>query len=73
MPWGGKRTGAGAPKGNLNAFKNGGASQQLKQALSQGTPQGWENFLARMPDDSSKVRARVIAALLLIRARHPYR
>lgn len=33
MPRGGKRPGAGAPKGNLNAFKTGRNSLQLKAAL----------------------------------------
>ena len=31
MPRGGKRPGAGAPKGNLNALKHGGNSAQLQQ------------------------------------------
>jgi len=31
MPRGGKRPGAGAPKGNLNALKHGGRSKQFKQ------------------------------------------
>lgn len=30
---GGKRPGAGAPRGNLNALKHGGRSQQLDQAI----------------------------------------
>jgi hypothetical protein len=30
MPHGGKRPGAGAPKGNLNALKSGRRSRQLK-------------------------------------------
>ncbi len=31
--WGGRRPGAGAPKGNLNGFKHGGRSRQLGQAV----------------------------------------
>ena len=31
--WGGRRPGAGAPKGNLNGFKHGGRSRQLAQAV----------------------------------------
>lgn len=30
--WGGRRPGAGAPKGNLNGFKHGGRSRQLAHA-----------------------------------------
>jgi hypothetical protein len=33
MPRGGKRPGAGAPKGNLNAFKDGKHSQQYQRFL----------------------------------------
>jgi succinylglutamate desuccinylase len=33
MPRGGKRPGAGAPKGNLNAFRTGKTSRQYKQLL----------------------------------------
>jgi len=33
MPHGGRRPGAGAPKGNLNALKGGNHSQQLKAAI----------------------------------------
>ena len=35
MPRGGKRPGAGAPKGNLNALKHGLRSQQLRQLTQQ--------------------------------------
>ena len=41
MPRGGKRPGAGAPKGNLNALKTGGRSVRLKAVLS---------ALAQMPE-----------------------
>jgi len=34
MPHGGHRTGAGAPKGNLNALKSGRHSAQLQAALA---------------------------------------
>jgi pantothenate kinase type III len=34
MPHGGRRPGAGAPRGNLNAFKTGRHSQQFKLALA---------------------------------------
>jgi hypothetical protein len=33
MPRGGKRPGAGAPKGNLNALKTGSRSQQLNTVI----------------------------------------
>ncbi len=33
MPRGGKRPGAGAPKGNLNAFKHGYTSKQYKRLI----------------------------------------
>jgi hypothetical protein len=33
MPHGGKRPGAGAPKGNLNALKTGSRSQQLNTVI----------------------------------------
>jgi len=33
MPHGGKRPGAGAPKGNLNALKSGRRSRQLKMVI----------------------------------------
>lgn len=31
--WGGRRTGTGAPRGNLNALKHGSRSRQLDQVL----------------------------------------
>jgi len=34
MPHGGKRPGAGAPKGNLNALKSGRRSRQLKVVIA---------------------------------------
>lgn len=33
MPRGGRRPGAGAPKGNLNALKNGSRSKQLRAVI----------------------------------------
>ena len=32
--WGGRRRGAGAPKGNLNGFKHGRRSRQLAEAVA---------------------------------------
>jgi len=68
MQRGGKRPGAGAPKANLNRLKDGFQSKQLKQVLYRGTPQDWDDFLSRLPDDVSRVRVRTVAALLLIRS-----
>jgi len=48
MPRGGKRTGAGAPRGNLNALARGRRSKQVQQAI--------ENAL-----DDPKGRAQVLA------------
>ena len=47
MPRGGKRPGAGAPKGNLNAVKDGEYSKQMAIALYGGSLKDWEQFLAR--------------------------
>jgi hypothetical protein len=51
MSRGGSRPGAGAPRNNLNALKEGGFSGQLKQSLYEGTPVEWHEFLARLKDD----------------------
>ena len=38
MSRGGRRPGAGAPRNNLNALKDGEFSVQLRQVLYEGTP-----------------------------------
>jgi hypothetical protein len=50
MPNGGKRSGAGAPKGNFNAIKNGARSRQFRYALHKGTMQEWRDVLSRMQE-----------------------
>ena len=73
--WGGKREGAGAPKGNLNALKHGANSQQLQQlaiALSlvpdarKSLPVLWR-ALARLVrrQRRQQTRARTVAINLL--------
>ncbi len=68
MPRGGKRPGAGAPLHNLNALKNGRFSFQLRQALYEGTPQEWHEFLSRLKDDRFRARANMSATLMGIRS-----
>jgi hypothetical protein len=68
--WGGRRKGAGAPKGNLNAFRHGGRSRQLAQlaALLAATPATQTALIAlakRHLDDQPK--AEEVAAILLER------
>ena len=65
---GGNRPGAGAPRGNLNALKDGEFSRQLRQALYKGTPQEWHVFLSRLKDDRFRARANISATLLWIRS-----
>jgi hypothetical protein len=48
MPRGGRRPGAGAPRGNLNAVKHGLESLQIKSALRSGTLHEWKHVLERM-------------------------
>jgi hypothetical protein len=67
MPRGGPRPGAGAPRNNLNALKNGEFSRQLRNALNEGTPQEWQEFLSRLKDDRFRARTNMSAALLWIR------
>ena len=67
MSRGGSRPGAGAPRNNLNAMKNGEFSVQLKRVLNEGTPQQWHEFLSRLKDDRFRARANMSAALLWIR------
>ena len=68
MPRGGRRPGAGAPRNNLNALKNGKFSSQMRKTLFEGTPQEWHDFLYRLKDDRFRVRANMSAALLWIRS-----
>jgi len=48
MPRGGKRKGAGAPRGNLNALARGRRSKQLQQAIENALedPKGRAQVLA---------------------------
>ncbi len=62
MPRGGRRPGAGAPKGHLNAFKDGLHSQQLREAIK-GNSDDWQFFLSRLKDDRQRTRAKVSAVL----------
>ena len=48
MPRGGRRPGAGAPRGNLNAVKHGLESIQVKSALRAGSLQQWKFILDKM-------------------------
>lgn len=66
MPRGGKRSGAGAPRNNLNAMKNGKHSSQLRQTLYKGTPQEWQEFLSRLKDDRFRARVNMSSTLLWI-------
>jgi hypothetical protein len=68
VPRGGPRPGAGAPRNNINALKNGRFSRQLRQTLYEGTPQEWHEFLSRMKDDRFCARANMSATLLWIRS-----
>ena len=68
MPRGGRRPGAGAPHNNLNALKDGGFSAQLRQALYEGNPQAWHEFLFRLKDDRFRARANMSATLLWTRS-----
>ncbi len=68
MSRGGRRPGAGAPKGNLNALKDGEFSRQLTKILYEGTPQEWYDFLARLKDDRFRARVNMSATLLWIRS-----
>lgn len=67
MSRGGFRPGAGAPKGNLNSFKNGGYSCQLRQALNGASLDEWQGFLDRLKDDRFRARANMSATLSRIR------
>jgi hypothetical protein len=67
MSRGGPRPGAGAPRNNLNALKDGEFSRQLRQALYEGTPQEWHEFLIRLKDDRFRARANMSATLLWLR------
>ena len=68
MSRGGRRPGAGAPCNNLNALKDGEFSKQLRKVLYEGTPQEWDQFLARLKDDRFRARAKMSATLLWIRS-----
>jgi hypothetical protein len=48
MPGGGRRPGAGAPRGNLNNVKDGTWSAQVKRALRSGSLHEWKRILERM-------------------------
>jgi hypothetical protein len=63
---GGRRPGAGAPRHNINALKNGRFSAQLKQALNSSGDHDWKLFLSRMKDDQFRARVNMAAVLLLI-------
>jgi hypothetical protein len=70
MPRGGKRPGAGAPKGNMNALKNGAYSKQFAQigALFASDPKIREALLALAhKHDLRRHKANEVAALLFTR------
>ena len=48
MARGGKRSGAGAPKGNLNAIRHGANSKQAMAIFYRGSIKEWREFLSRM-------------------------
>jgi hypothetical protein len=55
--WGGKRPGAGAPKGNLNALKGGRWSVQFWDAFL-SLNGSFDHFLQRMKDHDEQKEAR---------------
>jgi ABC-type antimicrobial peptide transport system permease subunit len=70
MTHGGKRPGAGAPKGNLNALKTGRRSKQLKAVISAllASPSVRRVMLALMKDDIRRRKEvkETIAAIALL-------
>ncbi len=68
MPRGGKRPGAGAPRGNFNAFKNGEHSLQLHLALHYGRMQDFRTISHRIALSRAKKRARSQASAA---SKHP--
>ena len=71
MPRGGRRPGAGAPKGNLNALKTGAYSRQLGAAIGAllSVPQTRAVMLALIDQkrrDSDRYRDIIFAAAKLI-------
>jgi len=68
MSRGGCRVGAGGPRNNLNALKDGEFSMQLRKVLYEGSPQEWHEFLSRLKDDRFRASANMSATLLWIRS-----
>ena len=69
--WGGRRPGAGAPKGNLNGFKHGGRSRQLAQAamVLAANPRTRETLIALARRAGlNQASAEVIAARFFVNA-----
>jgi hypothetical protein len=69
--WGGRRRGAGAPKGNLNGFKHGRRSRQLAQAAAVlAANPGIRDTLIAIGNHAGKQQARAdeVAARFLINA-----
>ena len=50
MPRSGRRPGAGAPRGNLNAVKHGLESLQVKSVFRSGTIHEWKDVLAKIKE-----------------------
>jgi hypothetical protein len=67
MSRGGRRPGAGAPKGNLNSLKNGEYSMQLRQALNGSSVKEWHDFLFRLKDDRFRARVNMSATIFWLR------
>lgn len=57
MPRGGKRPGAGAPKGNLNRLKHGKHSKQLSGVISSMAPQQKTKFIQTLKEQGARVSA----------------
>jgi hypothetical protein len=69
--WGGRRPGAGAPKGNLNGFKHGLRSRQLAQAAAVlATNPVVRDTLINLGNQAGRqqVRAEELAARFLVNA-----
>jgi hypothetical protein len=57
--WGGKRPGAGAPRGNLNALKHGAHSRQMRGLLHLlSTEPEFRRLLARLSRSAATARRR---------------
>ena len=60
MPRGGKRPGAGAPKGNLNRLKHGKHSKQLSGVISSMNPQQKTEFIQTLKEQPGNERCSVL-------------